>query len=132
MPMSLSQFLKDLPLSTLLFRNIALGIARGVEYLHQQHIIHRDLKPANILLDNSLNPRIADFGVSREAATEYATMTKIGTPTYCAPEVLNGDRYSFPADIYSFGMILCAMMQGGNPWKSEARALSPAQVRSPF
>lgn len=128
MPISLSQYIKEHhPLSETLMRNLALGIARGIVYLHSQKIIHRDLKPANILLDVSLTPRIADFGVSREASTQNATMTKIGTPTYCAPEVLNGDRYSFPADIYSYGMILCAMIAGGNPWKAE-EGLGPAQI----
>src|SRR5690242_9212704 len=87
MPSNLSSFLKEHhPLSDLLMHKIAFGVIRGVEYLHSRNVIHRDLKPANILLDSALNPRIADFGVSREAA-ENMTMTKIGTPTYCAPEV---------------------------------------------
>jgi serine/threonine protein kinase len=132
MPISLNQYVKEHhPLSETLFRSIAVGMARGVDYLHLQNIIHRDLKPANILLDGDLNPRIADFGVSREAAAENMTMTKIGTPTYCAPEVLSGEKYSFSADIYSFGMILCAMLHGGNPWKS-VQSLTPAQVLRMF
>jgi len=103
MPMNLHDFIKaHHPLNPHVLRQVSLGIARGVSYLHSNKVIHRDLKPGNILLDASLNARIADFGVSREWA-DNLTMTKIGTPTYCAPEVLNGEKYSWPADMYSYG-----------------------------
>ncbi len=60
MPENLSQFLKDHhPLGDALLRKLALGVARGLAYLHSRQIIHRDIKPANILLDSSLNARIA-------------------------------------------------------------------------
>lgn len=111
----------------IIFHRIIMGIAKGLNYLHMAtpQVIHRDLKPGNILLDHGFTPRIADFGVSRETKAN-ATMTRIGTPTYCAPEVLNSEHYTSKVDIYSFGMLVFAMSAGGSPWKSEN--LSPIQV----
>jgi serine/threonine protein kinase len=69
-------------------------------------------------MDELLNPCIADFGVSREKYGT-STMTRIGTPTYCAPEILSGEHYSLPVDIYSFGILIYEMINGKAPWKSE-------------
>jgi len=89
---------------------ISRGIARCMMYLHHQllqPLIHRDLKPANILLSSDLEAKVADFGASRLQETQdAATMTMTGTIIYCAPEVLRGDRYSFKADVFSFGVML--------------------------
>jgi len=84
--------------------NIALDTARGMDYLHGVNIIHRDLKPHNLLLGESWNTKVADFGLAR---TKIATtMTKVGTPRWVAPEVLREEHYSEKADVYSFGVIL--------------------------
>jgi len=69
-------------------------------------------------MDEGGSPRIADFGVSREKYGT-STMTRIGTPTYCAPEILSGEHYSLPVDIYSFGILIYEMINGKAPWKSE-------------
>ena len=70
----------------------AVDIARGVNYLHQkQNIIQRDLKSRNILVDVSLNAKIADFGLSR-CKDEDNGMTACGTPAWTAPEIVRMEK----------------------------------------
>lgn len=95
-------------------QDIAIGIAKGIEYLHQgcdQRILHFDIKPRNILLDENFNPKIADFGqaklCSKDQSVVSITMAR-GTIGYIAPEVLskNFGNVSYKSDVYSFGMLL--------------------------
>ena len=93
---------------------IIIGIALGVQFLHKKNIIHRDLKPANILLDENCYPKISDFGVSKifnQNSNSY-TETYAGTPLYMAPEIGESDNYSFPADVYSFAIVLYEIFTG--------------------
>ncbi|KAK6925972.1 Wall-associated receptor kinase, galacturonan-binding domain, partial [Dillenia turbinata] len=100
--------------------DIALGIAKGIEYLHQgcdQRILHFDIKPQNILLDQNLNPKISDFGQAKLCSKEksYVSMTAArGTIGYIAPEVFsrNFGNVSYKSDVYSFGMLLLEMVGG--------------------
>ena len=80
--------------------------ASGILYLHTVGIIHRDIKPANILIGGKAKTsKIADFGISR-VANVGATMTVKGTLLYQAPEVSREERYSFPADVFSFAITM--------------------------
>ncbi|XP_031501289.1 rust resistance kinase Lr10-like isoform X5 [Nymphaea colorata] len=98
--------------------DIALGIARGIEYLHQgcdQRIIHFDIKPHNILLDHDYTPKISDFGLAKSYSKERSTVTITegkGTIGYVAPEIFYGNsrHVSHKTDVYSFGMLLIAMI----------------------
>ena len=72
-------------------------------FLHEQGIMHRDLKPANILCIKPGHYKIADFGVSKEVAP---MLSKQGTVEYMAPEVHDRIPYSYPADIWSLGVVL--------------------------
>jgi serine/threonine-protein kinase TNNI3K len=86
---------------------IALHVAEGLAYLHDMDptVLHRDLKSKNILLNNNLDAKLTDFGVSRESAD--VTMTAgVGTSLWMAPEVMIGDRYNEKADMFSFGVVL--------------------------
>ncbi|XP_015646885.1 rust resistance kinase Lr10 [Oryza sativa Japonica Group] len=100
--------------------DIALGIARGMEYLHQgcnQRILHFDIKPHNILLDYNFNPKISDFGLAKLCARDQSivTLTKArGTMGYIAPELYsrNFGEISYKSDVYSFGMLVLEMVSG--------------------
>ncbi|KAG1347223.1 G-type lectin S-receptor-like serine/threonine-protein kinase [Cocos nucifera] len=96
---------------------IALGIARGLAYLHEKCrdcIIHCDIKPENILLDASFVPKVADFGLAklfgREFSRELTTMR--GTRGYLAPEWITGVAITAKSDVYSYGMMLLEIISG--------------------
>uniref|UniRef100_A0ACD5YYD8 Uncharacterized protein n=1 Tax=Avena sativa TaxID=4498 RepID=A0ACD5YYD8_AVESA len=101
-------------------QDIALGIARGMEYLHQgcnQRILHFDIKPHNILLDYNLNPKITDFGLAKLCARDQSIITLTaarGTRGYIAPELYcrNFGGISYKPDVYSFGMLILEMVSG--------------------
>ncbi|KAG8367236.1 hypothetical protein BUALT_Bualt16G0051600 [Buddleja alternifolia] len=98
--------------------DIAIGVARGIEYLHRGcnvQILHFDIKPHNILLDDNFNPKISDFGLAKFYSTEHNTVTLTaarGTIGYVAPELINRSigSVSYKADVYSFGMLLIEMV----------------------
>ncbi|PVH48001.1 hypothetical protein PAHAL_4G214600 [Panicum hallii] len=100
---------------------VAVGVAEGLEYLHVSHrpqIIHRDLKPANILLDDDLEPRIADFGLAKampEAHTHVTASNLAGTWGYIAPEYHQTLKFTAKCDVYSFGVILAVLATGKEP-----------------
>ncbi|XP_026441209.1 LEAF RUST 10 DISEASE-RESISTANCE LOCUS RECEPTOR-LIKE PROTEIN KINASE-like 2.8 isoform X2 [Papaver somniferum] len=97
---------------------IALGTARGIEYLHRgcgMRILHFDIKPHNILLDEKYNPKVSDFGLARSYSID-ASMISVthgarGTIGYMAPELFyrNIGGISYKSDVYSFGMLLMEM-----------------------
>nr|XP_051223219.1 rust resistance kinase Lr10-like isoform X10 [Lolium perenne]XP_051223220.1 rust resistance kinase Lr10-like isoform X11 [Lolium perenne] len=100
--------------------DIALGIARGMEYLHQgcnQRILHFDIKPHNILLDYNFTPKISDFGLAKLCARDQSIVTLTaarGTMGYIAPELYsrNFGGVSYKSDVYSFGMLVLEMVSG--------------------
>ncbi|KAI8022289.1 Rust resistance kinase Lr10 [Camellia lanceoleosa] len=100
--------------------DIALGISKGIEYLHlgcDQRILHFDIKPQNVLLDNKFNPKISDFGLAKLCSKEQSVVSMTaarGTVGYIAPEVFsrNFGNVSYKSDVYSFGMLLIDMVGG--------------------
>ncbi|KAM5551352.1 hypothetical protein ABKV19_026266 [Rosa sericea] len=93
---------------------ISLGVARGIDYLHQgcdMKILHFDIKPHNILLDEKFVPKISDFGLARLCPLDDSSLILTaarGTTGYIAPEFFykNIGGVSNKADMYSFGMLL--------------------------
>lgn len=97
---------------------IALGTARGLEYLHDNHHVHRDIKSANILLDNDFVAKISDFGLTRasprHSSTTVMTGRVVGTSAYMAPEALRG-QITPKSDLFSFGVVLLEILSGLPP-----------------
>ncbi|KAG8089174.1 hypothetical protein GUJ93_ZPchr0011g28692 [Zizania palustris] len=98
--------------------NIAIGIARGLAYLHHEcleWIIHCDVKPENILLDKSWEPKIVDFGLakllSRCGVNKNVSQVR-GTRGYMAPEWVSNLPITTKADVYSFGVVLLELVKG--------------------
>ncbi|KAI2506953.1 protein tyrosine kinase [Fragilaria crotonensis] len=87
----------------------AIGIAKGMEYLHSLGVLFRDLKPENLGFDSSGVIKIFDFGVARDLVYVKEVKDRLGftgTPRYMANEVGAGKEYGLPADVYSFGIVL--------------------------
>ncbi|XP_022888724.1 rust resistance kinase Lr10-like [Olea europaea var. sylvestris] len=101
-------------------QQIAMGIAKGLDYLHQgcnQRILHFDIKPHNILLDHNFNPKVSDFGLAKLCSKDQSIVSMTaarGTIGYIAPEVFsrNYGNVSYKADVYSFGMLLIDIVGG--------------------
>jgi len=89
---------------------IARHLCRGLAAAHQKGVVHRDLKPANIMLDDSGNVRITDFGIA--LLDEHGECGKIGSPAYMAPEQFTGAKVSPRSDIYSLGLVLYEIFTG--------------------
>lgn len=86
---------------------IAHQVAQAFEFLHASNIVHRDLKSYNILLDESLNAKVCDFGLARfKADLNRGTQQFAGTPTYMAPELFSKKSYDEKVDVFAYGTLL--------------------------
>lgn len=96
---------------------IVCQIAHALAFTHRKGIIHRDIKPANILLDNTLNVKLTDFGIARALGqTAYtATGQLLGTVKYMSPEQARDIPLDGRSDLYSLGMLFYELVTGTNP-----------------
>ncbi|KAK7272943.1 hypothetical protein RIF29_13988 [Crotalaria pallida] len=110
----------DNQLNVEILYQIAIGVARGLEYLHKgcnTRIFHFDIKPHNILLDENYCPKISDFGLAKISPKNESIISMLdarGTPGYIAPEVFsrNFGVVSHKSDVYSFGMMVLEIVGG--------------------
>ena len=106
--------------------NIALQIARALEYVHTQKMVHRDIKPANIHIGVGGVVKLMDFGIAKmDDLALTRTGTIVGTPYYMAPEQVSGQELTGQVDVYAFGLLLFELITG-------ARAISSGSVEQIF
>ncbi|XP_031474753.1 putative leucine-rich repeat receptor-like serine/threonine-protein kinase At2g19230 isoform X2 [Nymphaea colorata] len=100
---------------------IALNAAQGLEYLHsgcKPAVIHRDVKSANIILNDKLEAKLADFGLSKSDMPDgvsYISTAVVGTPGYLDPEYSSTNWLNEKSDVYSFGVVLLELISGQQP-----------------
>ena len=95
---------KELSLSEQQMKNIIKQIVNAILYMHNNNIVHRDIKPHNVFLDNNMNVKIGDFGLSKRLESIDNVMIEIcGTPNYISPEILSHKEYTYKTDMWSLG-----------------------------
>ncbi|KAL5794823.1 hypothetical protein ACOSP7_003417 [Xanthoceras sorbifolium] len=120
---SLEDHLLDLtpnqkPLDWYTRMKIALGAAKGLEYLHDKAnppVIYRDLKSSNILMDGEFNAKLSDFGLAKLGPVgdkTHVSSRVMGTYGYCAPEYQRTGQLTVKSDVYSFGVVLLELITG--------------------
>jgi serine/threonine protein kinase/TolB-like protein/Tfp pilus assembly protein PilF len=124
-----------------------LQVLAAVQYAHERHVIHRDLKPSNILVTDSGQVRLLDFGVAKllesEEGADEAPLTRVYgqalTPVYASPESVRGDPAGPKSDIYSLGVLLFELLAGDRPYRLKGsasrsmleQAIADAEVQRP-
>jgi serine/threonine protein kinase/TolB-like protein len=99
-------------------------LCSALEAAHSEGVVHRDLKPQNILIDQSDNIYVSDFGLAKSLESEATMMTRtgqiLGTPRYMSPEQVEAREVDHRADIYSMGLIVYEMFTADIPFRGES------------
>jgi eukaryotic-like serine/threonine-protein kinase len=101
---------------------IALEVARGLAFAHDNGLVHRDVKPQNVLLNGDGRAKVTDFGIARTVDVDGMTKTGtvLGTSNYIAPEQASGQRVDAHSDVYSLGAVLYELLAGDVPFPGES------------
>jgi eukaryotic-like serine/threonine-protein kinase len=96
---------------------------RALEYAFQHGVIHRDIKPANILLSESGDTKVSDFGASFQQRLEDQTtqLTGVGSPAYMSPEQIRMENVTHQTDIYSLGVVMYRLLTGRLPYEANSQ-----------
>ena len=121
---TLKQKLTGKPMPWKEVAQILAPIACALDYAHQQGIIHRDVKPSNILIAESGEPMLSDFGIAKileadETLDLTGTGVGIGTPEYMSPEQAQGQPVDARSDVYSLGVVFYEMVAGRKPYQAD-------------
>src|SRR5215212_3025909 len=100
---------------------VALQIAEALRCAHERDVIHRDIKPHNILITDSGDVKVTDFGIARAASSSTMTRTGhiLGTAHYISPEQAMGEHVGTASDLYSLGVVLYEMLTGELPFDAD-------------
>ncbi|CAN7119398.1 unnamed protein product [Brassica rapa subsp. narinosa] len=129
---SLDKFIAGNTLDWTALYQIALGVARGLEYLHhgcKTRIVHFDIKPQNVLLDENFCPKVSDFGLAKLCEKKESALSLLdtrGTVGYIAPEMISRvyGSVSHKSDVYSYGMLVLEMIGARNKEKAHQDSAS--------
>jgi calcium/calmodulin-dependent protein kinase (CaM kinase) II/calcium/calmodulin-dependent protein kinase I len=103
-------------------RDLASELLGAIAYMHERGIAHRDLKPQNLLLvskEDDADIKVADFGFAKRVAIPNSLMTRCGTPTYVAPEILKNHPHDEMVDMWSVGVMTYVLLVGYPPFMEE-------------
>ena len=130
---NLAELVRDRPLPARQAAGYVRTIAQAVQYAHAHGVLHRDLKPANVLIDESDEPRVTDFGLARQLAGDSGlTLTGqvLGSPNFMPPEQGAGKqaRVGPASDIYGLGALLYYLLTARPPFVAETFEATLAQV----
>src|SRR5438132_662082 len=100
---------------------LALQVARGLAFAHQNGLVHRDVKPQNVLLNGDGQAKVTDFGIARPLDVDGVTQTGtvMGTSNYIAPEQASGQPVDVQTDVYSLGVVLYELLAGDVPFPGD-------------
>lgn len=118
----IDRFADEYDLSVANRLNLFRTVCSAISYAHQNLVIHRDIKPGNILVTESGEPKLLDFGIAkllRNEGEQDATATVFGamTPPYASPEQVKGEPITTASDEYSLGVLLYELLTGRRPYK---------------
>jgi len=107
---------------------IALQIARALQAAHRRNLIHRDIKPHNVLLTESADVKVADFGIARAASATTITRPGLvlGSVPYLSPEQARGESVGPQSDLYSLGVVLYEMLTAQLPYDDAKNPIGTA------
>jgi serine/threonine-protein kinase len=101
---------------------IAIQVARGLAFAHEQGLVHRDVKPQNVILNGDGRAKVTDFGIARSLDVQGVTQSGavLGTSNYIAPEQASGQPVDRTTDVYSLGVVLFELLTGEVPFPGES------------
>ena len=101
-----------------------IQVCAGVSHMHNARVMHRDIKPANIFLAAGGCVKLGDLGLGRAFSSQtYEALSKVGTPLYMSPEVLDGRGYEWKSDVWSLGCLLYELACLRSPFKAAGDSL---------